>query len=81
MTMTMYDYLMLKEHDQVMALASRAKFVSAFEDSTTKFCLYSLSIFFIELQQDKQTKKMIARNIFQSGTQLEKYLPKSYSLI
>ena len=39
------------------------------------FVLYSLSTFFLELEQDKATKKLVGRQIFQSGAQLDKYLP------
>lgn len=66
---------MLKEHDQVMLLADKGEYVVTYDNGGTKFVLYSLSTFFLELEQDKATKKMVGRRIFQSGLQLEKYLP------
>lgn len=73
--MTMYEYFMLKEHDQVMLLADKGEYVATYENGKSNFVLYSLSTFFLELEQDKATKKLIGRQIFQSGTQLDKYLP------
>jgi len=71
----MYEYFMLKEHDQVMLLADKGEYVATYDNGGTKFVLYSLSTFFLELEQDKATKKLVGRRIFQSGLQLEKYLP------
>lgn len=73
--MTMYEYFMLKEHDQVMVLADKGEYVATYDNGGTKFVLYSLSTFFLELEQDKTTQKLVGRQIFQSGAQLEKYLP------
>lgn len=66
---------MLKEHDQVMVLADKGEYVATYNNGGTSFVLYSLSTFFMELEQDNTTKKLVGRQIFQSGAQLEKYLP------
>ncbi len=79
--MTMYDYLMLKEHDQVIIFANKREYVATYNNGRTDFVLYSLSTFFIELEQDLKTKKMIERQIFQSGAQLDKYIPDCSVLI
>lgn len=73
--MTMYEYFMLNEHNQAITVADKGEYVATYDNGGTNFVLYSLSIFFFEIEQDKKTKKMIGRQIFQSGSQLEKYLP------
>ncbi|MEM9364040.1 MAG: hypothetical protein AAGA43_15470 [Bacteroidota bacterium] len=79
--MNLYNYLMLSEHDQAMALASQGKFVALYDNGNTRFQLFSLSTFFYEMEQDKKTKKLVGRRIFQSGRQLDKYIPDSKMII
>jgi len=76
--MTMYDYLMLNEHSQALTLALKGEYVATCDNGNTEFVLYSLSTFFLELEKDKITEKMVGRQIFQSGRQLDKYLPESF---
>lgn len=73
--MKLYDYLMLKEHAQVITLVDKGNYISTLDNGGTYFQLYSLSTFFVELEYEKWTKKLVGRAIFQSGLQMEKYLP------
>ena len=75
--MTLYDYFMLKEHKQVIALLDKGKHIATLNNGGTYYELYSLSTFFVELEYEKWTKKLVGRAIFQSGLQMEKYLPDS----
>ncbi len=71
----MYHYFMLKEFDQVIAFTRNGVYLDSFNSDKTTYRLFSLSTFFIELEQDNATKKMVGRQIFKSEAQLEKYLP------
>lgn len=73
--MTMYEYFMLREHDQIMTRVDKGEYVATYDNGGTEFALYSLSTFFFELERDKATKKIVGRQIFKSGYQLEKYFP------
>jgi len=73
--MTLYDYLMLKERKQIITLLHEGQHIMTLDNGATVFELFSLSIFFVELEYEKFTKKLVGRAIFQSGTDLEKYLP------
>jgi len=73
--MKIYDYFMMNSHSQAINLAIKGVFVAKIDEGKTFKQLYSLSEFFVELEQDKSTKKLVGRAIFQSGSQLEKYLP------
>ncbi len=73
--MTLYDYLMLTEKVQTVTLASNGEYVATLDNGGTFYELYSLSVFFVELEYEKWTKKLVGRAIFQSGLHMEKYLP------
>ena len=73
--MTLYDYLMLTEKVQTVTLARKGEHVATVDNGGTFYELYSLSVFFVELEYEKWTKKLVGRAIFQSGLQMEKYLP------
>ena len=71
--MSLYDYLMLKEHKQIIALITKGELVSLLNNGGTYYKLYSLSTFFVQIEFEKWTDKIVDRAIFQSGIQLEKY--------
>ena len=66
---------MLKEFDQAITLARLGVYLDSFDNGNTTYKLFALGTFFMEVEQDKATKKMVGRQIFKSGAQLEKYLP------
>jgi len=79
--MKLYDYLMLKEHTQIYTLIKEGSLITTLDNGETYYMLYSLSTFFVEFEYEKFTKKPLGRAIFQSGIQIEKYLPNSKVLI
>ena len=79
--MGLYDYLMLKEHDQVLLLARKGEFVAKLDHGKTFCVLYSLGTIFVEVEHEKGTGKVVNRAIFQSGADLEKYLPDTKPII
>ncbi|WP_205728973.1 hypothetical protein [Flagellimonas onchidii] len=79
--MKLYDYLMLKEQEQVLLLARKGEFVAKFDNVGTHCVLYSLSSIFVEIEHEKGTNKVVNRAIFQSGADLEKYLPSGEIII
>lgn len=72
---------MLKEYGQIITLLDKGKHVTTLNNGGTFYVLYSLSVFFVELEYEKWTNKIIGRAIFQSGLQMEKYLPNSKAFI
>lgn len=74
MPMNLYDYLMLKEQKQISTLIDKGRHVMTLDNGATFFQLYSLSIFFVELEYEKWTNRLVGRAIFQSGTDLDKYI-------
>jgi len=78
--MTLYDFLMLKEHIQIATLLMKGVLVDRKDNGGTYFMLYSLDSIYVELEYEKWTNKLVGREIFQSGTQVEKYLPGSLKL-
>lgn len=75
--MKLYDYMMLKERDQIFALVRKGEHISTLNNGATFFQLYSLNTFFVELEYEKWTWKLVGRSIFPTGLQMEKYLPEN----
>ena len=79
--MTLYEYFMLEERKQVTILVNKGEHVSTLDNGGSFYELYSLSVFFVELEYEKWTKRLVGRAIFQSGMQMEKYLPDTQIVI
>ncbi len=73
--MTLDDYLMLNEHNQISTLIHSGQRIMTLDNGATFFELYSVSIFFVELEYEKWTNTLVGRAIFQSGTDFDKYIP------
>jgi len=73
--MTLYDYLMLNERNQISTLIHSGQRIMTLDNGATFFELYSVSIFFVELEYEKWTNTLVGRAIFQSGTDFDKYIP------
>lgn len=72
--MNLYDYLMLKERKQITTLIDKGTHIMTLDNGGSFFELYSLSIFFVELEYEKFTNILVGRSIFQSGVDLDKYI-------
>jgi hypothetical protein len=70
----MFDYLMLKEYKQITTLIGEGQRVAKLCDGGIYCALYSIRIFFVEVEYEKWTSKIVGRAIFQSGKQMEKHL-------
>jgi hypothetical protein len=71
--MKMNDFLMLNSHKQALTLLTSGKMIRELTNSSNNLQLYSISNFFVELELEPFTNKVINRKLFASGKELVKY--------
>ncbi len=71
--MGIYEFNILSEHDKYDTVFTKGQFVDVVIDGYTKYCLYSVSMFWVELVYSVTTNKIIGISSFISGATLDKY--------
>ena len=59
--MTLYEYKLLSEDEQYDTVFSKGKFLDIYIDGTTKYVLYALDIFFVEVIWDIAEDQIIGK--------------------
>ncbi|WP_300025021.1 hypothetical protein [uncultured Maribacter sp.] len=76
--MGLYEYMMLTEDEQWNDLWQIGIFLPHHTGHKEKFSLYALYDFFVEVELDLNTNKMIAKGHFKTGETLDKYAGDIY---
>jgi len=71
--MSAYDFMMLSKIEQLQAISDKGKFITVKSGLGNYYELYSLGLFFIEIEKEFFTNKILKFSIFSSGTKLDKY--------
>ena len=71
--MTLYEYKMLSEDDQWDAVFSIGKFLDIFIEGNSKYVLYAIDKFFVELEWNIENDNIIGKGVFKQGETLDKY--------
>jgi hypothetical protein len=71
--MTLYEYKMLSEDDQWDAVFSIGKFLDIFMKGNSKYVVYAINKFFVEVEWDIENDKIIGKGEFKCGKTLDKY--------
>lgn len=76
--MTLYEYKMLLEDEQYDTVFSKGKFLDIVLEGNSKYVLYAIDKFFVEVIYDLGQDKIIGKGQFVLGDSLDKYsnLPK-----
>ena len=72
--MSIDDFKGLPDNEQLRMVFKKAKYVDSLEKGNTVFALYSMKIFFVELEYDTSTFRLSTKRTFEGGRQLNKYL-------
>ncbi len=75
MDMDLYDFFMLNESEQTETLVQSGQLVAMKYNAITYLSLFSVSTFYVEFEWEKFTNRMVGKQIFKSGAELDKYLP------
>ena len=71
--MSYYEYLILSELDQWNELWANGQFITNRKYLNRKFSLYALFDFFVEIELDTKTNKILHKIHFKTGEILNKY--------
>ena len=71
--MTFYEYKMLSEDDQWDAVFSIGKFLDIFIDGNSKYVLYAIDKFFVEVEWNIENDNIIGKGEFKCGETLDNY--------
>ncbi len=71
--MGLYEYKMLEEAKQWNVLWDKGTYLTHHIEPNEKFNLYALFDFFVEVQLDSKTDKIVCKKHFQTGQLLDKY--------
>ena len=71
--MTLYEYKMLSEDEHYDIVFSKGKFVDIVIEGNSKYVLYALKMFFVEVIWDIEKNEIIGKGQFVEGKSLDKY--------
>jgi hypothetical protein len=71
--MGLYDYMMLDEAEQWKVLWDKGTYLTHYLEANEKCNLYALFDFFVEVELDPKTDKIVGKEHFKDGHLLDKY--------
>ncbi|MEP0131892.1 MAG: hypothetical protein ABJJ25_00815 [Eudoraea sp.] len=71
--MTLYEYKMLSEDEQYDTVFAKGKFLDIYIDGNTKYVLYAIDMFFVEVIWNNELDEIIGKGVFKEVDSLDKY--------
>lgn len=71
--MNLYEYLSLSDQEQYDLAMQRGEFLDCYIQGDTRFALYALDMFFVEIEYDNSQNKIKGKGAFVTGELLDKY--------
>ncbi|WP_019038347.1 hypothetical protein [Psychroflexus tropicus] len=71
--MTLKEYKLLKNEDQYKMLFTKGEFIIYRLEPKSRFALYALEKFFVEVEYDFKNNKILNKIVFVDGYKLEIY--------
>ncbi len=71
--MTLYEYKTLSEDDQWDTVFSKGKFLDIVIEGNSKYVLYAIDKFFVEVEWNDETDEIVGKGEFKCGTTLNRY--------
>ncbi len=71
--MTLCEYKMLSDDDQYDTVLAKGKFLDIVIEGNSKFVLYAIDKFFVEVIWDTEKDEIIGKGQFKEGDNLDKY--------
>ena len=72
--MTLYEYKMLTEDQQYDTVFTKGKFLDIVIEGKSKFVLYAMDMFFVEVEWDIEEDEIIGKGTFKEGDSMDKYI-------
>ena len=70
---TFYEFLALPEQEQYDVAMQSGKFLECFIQGNTRFALYAVDRFFVEIEYDNKQNKIKGKRAFVTGELLDRY--------
>ena len=71
--LTLYTFKLLSDHEQYDLVFTKGDFVTTREEGASRFALYALETFFVEVEYDVDSNKIVRKVSFNSGAKLNFY--------
>lgn len=71
--MTLYEFKLLPEQEQYRKLFNEGEFITYRLGPNARFALYALEKFFVEVEYDSKSNKIVKNVSFVNGQKLELY--------
>ena len=71
--MTLYEFKLLSEQEQYRILFNEGNFITYRLEPTSRFSLYALDKFFVEIEYDPGSNKIVNKISFITGEKLNLY--------
>ena len=71
--MTLYEYKILSEDEQYDTVFAKGKFLDIVIEGNSKYVLYAIDKFFVEVNWDIKQDEIIGKGVFKEGDSLDKY--------
>lgn len=73
MRISFYDFLNLHDQDQYEIVFNKGEHIEILIEDEKRFVLYAVDLFFVEVEYDNDTGKIVNKRAFVSGEVLNKY--------
>lgn len=71
--LTLYEYKLLPVEKQYVLVFNEGQFLDTFEKGTSRFALYALYKFFVEVEYDVNNNEIVNKVSFITGEKLDRY--------
>jgi len=71
--LSLYDFKLLSNHDQYDVVFTKGTFIDFVIEENTRYALYALDLFFVEIEYDVSMNKIVGKTSFVTGDKLNRY--------
>jgi len=71
--LSLYDFKILSDYEQYDVVFSEGTFIDAIVEENTRYALYAVDLFFIEIEYDVARNKIVGKTSFVTGEKLNRY--------
>ena len=75
---TLYEFKLLSDHQQYDVIFTEGTFIDALIEENTRYALYAVDLFFVELEYDVASNKIVGKTSFVAGENLNRYSKFTY---
>ncbi|MDE3744084.1 hypothetical protein [Maribacter polysaccharolyticus] len=65
--------MMLSQKEQIQTITAKSDFITTKYEHGVYFELYAIGLFFVEIEKEYSTKKILNVSIFATGRKLDRY--------